>query len=73
MLTTSDNTHCYSAEHPINTHPPTYSDTITTNMLTTSHNTPPYTKSTPSLWPQDESDVLTKRDVIQDYPELIDI
>jgi len=26
------------------------------------------------LWtPQDEGDVLTKRDLIQDYPELIDI
>jgi uncharacterized membrane protein len=30
--------------------------------------------ATEVLWtPQDEGDVLTKRDLIQDYPELIDI
>lgn len=30
--------------------------------------------ATEVLWtPQDESDVLSKRDLIQDYPELIDL
>lgn len=45
--------------------------TLHTHTTNTNHPSIHPTNTKPQ--PQDEADVLTKRDVIEDYPELIDI